>query len=120
MVDAKAANLEIQFHLSTNKRLGGQGLLFVPDGSLLNKANQHNICSFVHVQIEVLGSNGLCLKYSGHFATRLELGATGEIGNFTVGIRVLVPNLLSASFLRELVGGGLCSKGAERSGKVTI
>ena len=41
------------------------------------------------------------------------------IGINTVHIRVKVPNLLIASNLRELVGGGLCSKGAERSGKVT-
>ena len=97
-MDAKACHLRDPVHLPTNKRLGGQGLLFVPGGSLLNKANQHIICSFVQVQIEVLGSNGLSLKYSGHFATRLELGGIGEIGNFTVQIRVLVPNLLTASF----------------------
>ena len=97
-MDAKAANLEIQFHLSTNKRLGGQGLLFVPDGSLLNKANQHITCSFVHVQTKVLGSNGLCLKCPGHFATWLELKGIGEFGNFSVQIRVKVPILLSASF----------------------
>ena len=42
------------------------------------------------------------------------------IGNHTVHIRVEVPNLLISSNLRELVGGGLCSKGAERPGKVTI
>ena len=42
------------------------------------------------------------------------------IGNHTVHIRVKVPNLLISSNLRELVGGGLCSKGAERPGKVTI
>ena len=41
------------------------------------------------------------------------------IGIHTVHIRVKVPNLLEASNLRELVGGGLCSKGAERSGKAT-
>ena len=42
------------------------------------------------------------------------------IGIHTVHIWVKVPNLLIASNLRELVGGGLCSKGAERPGKVTI
>ena len=42
------------------------------------------------------------------------------IGIHTVHIRVKVPNLLFASNLRELVGGGLSSKGAERSGKVTV
>ena len=42
------------------------------------------------------------------------------IGIHTVRIRVKVPNLLISSNLRELVGGGLCSKGAERPGKVTI
>ena len=42
------------------------------------------------------------------------------IGNYAVHIRVKVPNLLISSNLRELVGGGLCSKGAERPGKVTI
>ena len=42
------------------------------------------------------------------------------IGIHTVHIRVKVPNLLISSNLRELVGGGLCSKGAERPGKVTI
>ena len=42
------------------------------------------------------------------------------IGNYTAYIRVLVPHLLSASFRRELVGGSLCSKGAERSGSATI
>ena len=40
------------------------------------------------------------------------------IGNHTVHIWVEVPNLLLGS-RRELVGGGLCSKGAERPGKVT-
>ena len=42
------------------------------------------------------------------------------IGNHATYIRVKAPNLLFASNLRELVGGGLCSKGAERPGKVTI
>ena len=42
------------------------------------------------------------------------------IGNHTVHIRVEVPNLLISSNLRELVGGGLCSEGAVRPGKVTI
>ena len=41
------------------------------------------------------------------------------IGIHTVNTLVKAPNLLKASNLRELVGGGLCSKGAERSGKVT-
>ena len=41
-------------------------------------------------------------------------------GNHTVHIRVKVPNLLVASILRKLVGGHLCSKGAERSGSATI
>ena len=60
--------------------MGGQGLLFVPGGSLLNKANQHNICSFVHVQIEVLGSNGLSLKSSGTFRHRARV--RGNRGNW--------------------------------------
>ena len=38
------------------------------------------------------------------------------IGIHTVHIRVKVPNLLIASNLRELVGGSLGSKGAERPG----
>ena len=42
------------------------------------------------------------------------------IGIHAVHIRVKAPNLLLASNLRELVGGGLCSKGAERPGKATI
>ena len=42
------------------------------------------------------------------------------IGIHTVHIRVKVPNLLVASNLRALVGGGLCSKGAERPGTATI
>ena len=42
------------------------------------------------------------------------------IGNHTVRIRVEVPNLLISGNLREPVGGGLFSKGAERPGKVTI
>ena len=41
-------------------------------------------------------------------------------GNHAVRIRVEVPNLLISSNRRELVGGGLCSEGAERPGKVTI
>ena len=40
-------------------------------------------------------------------------------GNHAVHIRVKAPNLLIASNLRKLVGGSLCSEGAERSGKVT-
>ena len=67
-MDAKAANLEIQFHISTNKRLGGQGLLFVPNGFLLNKANQHITCSFVRVQTKVLGSNGPLSQVSGTYS----------------------------------------------------
>ena len=82
-----------------NKRLGGQGSLFVPVNIRLNKASPAlYLCSFVLLELGYLGTTDLVSSISGHFATGLELGGIGEIGNFTVQIRVLVPNLLTASF----------------------
>ena len=98
-VDAKARHLRRSSSFTFNKRLGGQGFLFVPVNIRLNKASPAlYLCSFVLLELGYLGTTDLVSSISGHFATGLELGGIGEIGNFTVQIRVLVPNLLTASF----------------------
>ena len=97
-VDAKAANLEIRLHISTNNAWGGQGLLFVPIGFRLNKAHQHITCSFVLFKPRRLVTTAPYLKCPGHTATWLGSKGTGEIGNFPVWIRVRVPTLLTAGF----------------------
>ena len=67
-----------------------------------------------------LVATALDLSKRDNTAAWLEYWGIVVIGNHAVHIRVKVPNLLVAGILRTLVGGSLCSKGAERSGSATI
>ena len=80
-VDTKARHLRRSSSFTFNKRLGGQGSLFVPVNIRLNKASPAYYYMFIcSVGVGILRDNRPSLKYIGTFRHRVRV--KGNRGNW--------------------------------------
>ena len=81
----EGCHLRDPVHLPSINAWEGRGFYSFLCNIRLNKASPAlYLCSFVLLELGYLGATDLVSSISGHFATGLELGGIGEIGNFTV------------------------------------